>query len=142
MDSFPLVNKALWFGFGVKHVIRSMQESAEGLACLGICACLTEEFSTVLAAKVMRELFLLYNPPAELTPALRQWAALVETSQGLLAPTEFGLVLHGLTRFCLRDSVLNLRGCSPPKDIAVILKGVFDVSTGLLDRLFLTGGPD
>lgn len=142
IDAFPSVNRVLWFGFGVKHIIRSMQESAEGLACLGISACLTEEFSTVLAAKIMRELFLLYNPPAELTPALRQWTALVEASEGLLAPTEFGLVLHGLTKFCLRDGRLNLRGSAPPRDIAVILKGVFDVSTGLLDRLFLTGGPD
>ncbi|KAM0426049.1 hypothetical protein ACHAPT_008680 [Fusarium lateritium] len=142
MDAFPSVSKVLWFGFGVKHIIRSMQDSAEGLACLGLCACLTEEYSTVVAAKVIRELFLLYNPPAEVTPALRQWTSLVETSEGLLAPTEFGLVLHGLARLCLRDGLLNLRGCAPPRDIAVVLKGIFDVSTGLLDRLFLTGGPD
>ncbi|KAJ3532169.1 hypothetical protein NM208_g8559 [Fusarium decemcellulare] len=142
IDAFPSVSNVLWFGFGVKHIIRSMQESAEGLSCLGLCACLTEEFSTMLAAKIMRELFLLYNPPAEITPALRQWTSLVEASEGLLAPTEFGLVLHGLTKICLRDGLLNLRGCAPPRDIAVVLKGVFDVSTGLLDRLFLTGGPD
>lgn len=142
IDAFPSVNKALWFGFGVKHVIRSMQESAEGLAFLGICACLTKEFSTVLSAKIIRELFLLYNPPAEPTPALRQWTALVEACEGLLAPTEFGLVLHGLTKLCLRDDLLNLHGCAPPRDIAVILKEVFDVSTGRLDRPFLAGGPD
>lgn len=142
VDAFPSVSKVLWFGFGVNHITRSMRESSEGLACLGICACLTEEFSTIIAAKVMRELFLLYDPRAEITPSLRQWSSLVEASEGLLAATEFGLVLHGLTRLCLRDGLLNLRGCAPPRDIAVILKGVFDVSTGRTDRIFLTGGPD
>lgn len=142
VDAFPSVSKVLWFGFGVKHIVRSMQESSEGLACLGICACLTEELSAIIAAKVMRELFLLYDPPAEITPSLRQWSSLVEASEGLLAATEFGLVLHGLTRLYLRDGLLSLRGCAPPRDIAVILKGVFDVSTGRTDRIFLTGRPD
>ncbi|KAF4417456.1 hypothetical protein FACUT_12201 [Fusarium acutatum] len=103
LNAFPSFGKALWFGFGVKHIIWSMQESTEGLNCLGICAFLTEGFSTIDAAKVIRELFLLYNPPAELTPALRQWVALVESSGGLLASSEFGLVLHGLTKLCLED---------------------------------------
>ncbi|SCO86307.1 uncharacterized protein FRV6_10434 [Fusarium oxysporum] len=75
LSAFPSFGKALWFGFGVKHIIWSMQESTEGLNCLGICACLTEGYSTIVAAKTIRELFLLYNPPAELTPALRQWLA-------------------------------------------------------------------
>ncbi|KAF5635269.1 uncharacterized protein FTJAE_6432 [Fusarium tjaetaba] len=142
ISAFPSFGKALWFGFGVKHIIWSMQESAEGLNCLGICACLTEGFSTTVAAKVIRELFLLYDPPAELTPALRQWIALVESSGGLLASSEFGLVLHGLTKLCLMDGQRNLRSSGSPKDIALVLKEVFEVSGGRLDRLFLSGGAD
>lgn len=142
LTAFPSFGKALWFGFGVKHIIWNMQESAEGLKCLGICACLTEGFSTIVAAKVIRELFLLYDPPSELTPALRQWIALVESSGGLLASSEFGLVLHGLTKLFLRDSMSNLQGSGSPKDIALVLKQVFEVSAGRLDRLFLSGGTD
>ncbi|KAK2673918.1 hypothetical protein RAB80_011461 [Fusarium oxysporum f. sp. vasinfectum] len=142
LSAFPSFGKALWFGFGVKHIIWSMQESTEGLNCLGICACLTEGYSTIVAAKTIRELFLLYNPPAELTPALRQWLALVESSAGLLASSEFGLVLHGLTRLCLRDGLYNLQYSGSPKDIALVLKQVFEISTGRLDRLFLSGGAD
>ncbi|KAF5610863.1 hypothetical protein F25303_14519 [Fusarium sp. NRRL 25303] len=140
--AFPSVSNILWFGFGVKHIIRSMQESSEGLACLGICASLTEQYSTVIAAKVLRELFLLYSPPADLTPTLRQWISLVEASEGLLGPTDFGLVLHGLSRFCLRDGCCNVRGCASPEHIAVALKGIFDLSKGYLDSLFLSGGAD
>ncbi|KAF5557713.1 hypothetical protein FNAPI_5306 [Fusarium napiforme] len=142
LSAFPSFGKVLWFGFGVKHIIWSMQESTEDLNCLGICACLAEGFSTIVAAKVMRELFLLYNPPVELTPALRQWISLVECSGGLLASSEFGLVLHGLTKICLKDGVCNLQGSGSPKDIALVLKEVFEVSAGRLDRLFLSGGTD
>ncbi|KAG5795906.1 hypothetical protein H9Q69_005051 [Fusarium xylarioides] len=142
IHAFPSFGKTLWFGFGVKHIIWSMQESAEGLSCLGICACLTEGFSTTVAAKIIRELFLLYDLPAELTPALRQWFALVECSGGLLASSEFGLVLYGLTKLCLKDGQYNLRRSGSPKDIALVLKEVFEVSAGRLDRLFLSGGAD
>ncbi|KAF5538900.1 hypothetical protein FPHYL_12413 [Fusarium phyllophilum] len=142
LTAFPSFGKALWFGFGVKHIIWSMQESTEGLNCLGICACLTEAYSTTVAAKVIRELFLLYDPPAELTPALSQWAALVESSGGLLASSEFGLIFHGLTKLCLRDGRRNVRHNGSPKDIALVLKEVFEVSVGRLDRVFLSGGPD
>ncbi|KAJ9421169.1 amino acid permease-domain-containing protein [Fusarium oxysporum] len=138
ISAFPSFGKALWFGFGVKHIIWTLQESTEGLNCLSICACLTEGYPTIVAAKIIRELFLLYNPPAELTPALRQWFALVESSGGLLASSEFGLVLHGLTKLCLRDGQHNLRGHGSPKDIALVLKQVFEVSAGRLDRLFLS----
>lgn len=142
LGAFPSFGKALWFGFGVKHIIWSMQESAEGLNCIGICACLAEGYSTLVAAKVVRELFLLYNPPAELTPALRQWVALVESSAGLLASSEFGLVLHGLTKLFIEDGHFSLRCSGSPKDIALVLKEVFEVSAGRLDRLFLSGGAD
>ncbi|CZR42758.1 uncharacterized protein FPRO_10061 [Fusarium proliferatum ET1] len=140
LGAFPSFGKALWFGFGVKHIIWSMQESKEGLNCLGICACLTEGFSTIDAARVIRELFLLYNPPAELTPTLMQWVALVESSGGLLASSEFGLVLHGLTKLCLVDGQTCRQGSGSPKDIALVLKEVFEVSAGRLDRLFVSGG--
>ncbi|KAF4469671.1 hypothetical protein FALBO_3432 [Fusarium albosuccineum] len=136
IDAFPSVSNVLWFGFGVKHIIRSMQESAEGLACLGLCARLTEEFSTMLAAKIMRELFLLYNPPAEITPALRQWTSLVEASEGLFAPTEFGLVLHGLTKICLRDGLLNLRGCAPPEILLLFSREFLMCLPGFLTACF------
>ncbi|KAI3583978.1 hypothetical protein IWW34DRAFT_901915 [Fusarium oxysporum f. sp. albedinis] len=142
ISAFPSFGKALWFGFGVKHIIWTLQESTEGLNCLSICACLTEGYPTIVSAKIIRELFLLYNPPAELTPALKQWFALVESSGGLLASSEFGLVLHGLTKLCLRDGQPNLRGHGSPKDIALVLKQVFEVSAGHLDRLFLSGGAD
>ncbi|CAH0051602.1 unnamed protein product [Clonostachys solani] len=135
-------DNVLYFGFGVKHIIRIMRDSREGMSCIGICACLTEEFSTEISAKVLRDLLQLYSPPADLTPALRQWKALVETSQGSLAATEFPLILHQVTKIYMQDGETNRRYCAPSKDIAQVLKGLFDVSIGQLDRLYLTGGSE
>ncbi|KAM0214094.1 hypothetical protein ACHAQI_003714 [Fusarium lateritium] len=140
--AFPSIDKVLWFGFGVRHIIWNMQESAEGLACLAICASLTESYTTTAAAKIMRDLFLVYKPPSELTPSLSQWKALVEASEGLLAPTEFGLVLHGLTKLYARDGLPNTRACGPPKDIAIVLRQLFEVAAGRMDRFYLSGGAD
>jgi hypothetical protein len=47
VEAYPSMNKALWFGFGIKHIVRNLSETTEGLACVGICSCLTEEFSTL-----------------------------------------------------------------------------------------------
>ncbi|KAF4961386.1 hypothetical protein FSARC_10202 [Fusarium sarcochroum] len=140
--AFPSVGDVLWFGFGIKNIMRSLQESVEGLTCLGICACLSEGYSTTVSGRILRELFLLYNPPSDLTPPLRQWIKLVETSEGLLAPTEFGLVLHGLTKLCLRDGLPNLRTHGSPKDIALVLKELFGISKGRLSCLSVAGGAD
>ncbi|KAH6962971.1 hypothetical protein DER45DRAFT_590836 [Fusarium avenaceum] len=140
--AFPSTDKRLRFGVGIRHIIWDMRESAEGLTCLAICASLVESYTTAAAARIMRELFLLYNPPSELTPGLSQWQALVESSEAILAPTEFGLVLHELTRLCLRDGLPNKCAYGPPRDIAIALRQLFEVSAGRMDRFHLSGGAD
>ncbi|KAJ4003461.1 hypothetical protein NW752_012077 [Fusarium irregulare] len=142
LSAFPSFGKVLWFGFGIKHVVRSMQDSAEGLACVAVCASLTEHYSTSVAGQILQELFLLLNPPIEYTTALRQWISLVETSEGLLASTEFGLVLHGIARLFLRDDLPSRLIAGSPQAIAIVLKQIFEISRGGLDRLHLSGGAD
>jgi len=70
--TFSSKNQALYFGFGIKGLMRTFSETQEGLSCVGICSCLTEEFSTEMSAKILLELFLLYQPPEELVPSLYQ----------------------------------------------------------------------
>jgi hypothetical protein len=142
-QAFPTLNKALWLGFGTKHIVHSLREHHEGLACIGICAALVEMYSTSFSARVLQELFQLYNPPADFTPALRQWVALVEACAGVLAPTEFGLILHQiLSKVFLNPDRQNLRSFPSALSVATTLKALLDVSNGALDRLLLTGGSD
>jgi hypothetical protein len=128
--------------FGVKHIIRSISESQQGIACIGICACMTEEFNASTAAKILRELCALYNPPEELNSSLRQWRALVEACEGAVSRSNFRLILSELARMCLLDSHRNLRSSSAPENIAKVLKGLFDVSNGVIERLHISGGAD
>ncbi|KAK4444582.1 hypothetical protein QBC34DRAFT_414886 [Podospora aff. communis PSN243] len=141
-QAFPTLNKALWLGFGTKHIIHSLREHREGLACIGICAALVEMYSTSFSERVLQELFQLYNPPADFTPALRQWVALVEACAGVLAPTEFGLILHQMSKVFLYPDQLNLCFNPSAASLARTLKALFDVSNGSLDKLLLTGGSD
>ncbi|KAF2819499.1 hypothetical protein CC86DRAFT_129926 [Ophiobolus disseminans] len=138
---FLSMNAALWSGFGVKNVVRNLSETAEGLACIGICSCLTEEFSTWVSAQVIAELFQLYRPPDDLTPALGQWTALIKVCQGVVATTEFGLTLSQLTRLFLLDGSPSLCKSSKPAKIAKVLKGL-DVSIGSTNSIVIVGGAD
>jgi hypothetical protein len=141
-QAFPSYNDALWFGFGIKHVVRSLSESQQGVACIGLCACMTEEFSASVSARVLKELLELYGPPAELSPSLRQWLALVESCEGVVAKTNFGIILSELSRICLLNGQSNLRTGSAPKNIAKVLRGLFDVSQGVVEQINIAGGAD
>ena len=142
LKAFSSFSNALWFGFGVKHVIRKLAESSEGLNCIAMCAALSEEYSSVDSAKILRETFIHCNGPMELTPSLRQWINLVEACEGLFAPTDFGVTIHNLTNLCLPDGVSNLRICSDHKAIAKALEGIVLVSNRSIESIQLVGGPD
>jgi hypothetical protein len=142
VKTFSSGNNTLWFGFGIKSIVRSLSESQQGLICIGICATLTEEFSTRTSAKILKELFLLYNPPEELIPSLQQWQCLVESCSGIVASSDFGHILSGLTRLYLLDGKSNLCSNSEPCSIAKVLKGLFDVSCGNPQKIRIAGGLD
>ncbi|MCJ1251543.1 hypothetical protein MMC30_008778 [Trapelia coarctata] len=142
LKAFSSFNKALWFGFGVKHVIRQLAESSEGLNCIAVCAALVEAYSPLDSAKILREMLLINNAPDRLTPSLRQWICLVEMCAGALASTDFGVTVHNITRLCLTDGTSSLRIRSEPAAIAQALNSIIMVSNGSLDRVQLLGGAD
>ena len=142
VKAFSSHSNVVWFGFGIKNILRSLSETQQGIACIGICSCLTEEFSTEKSAQILGELFQLYNPPADLRPSLRQWHAIVSSCEGVVTTTNFGFVLSGLARICLLDGHNGLCTSSKPKDLAHVLKGLFDVSNGTLDKIHISGGSD
>ncbi|OCK75057.1 hypothetical protein K432DRAFT_309408, partial [Lepidopterella palustris CBS 459.81] len=141
--TFSSKNEALYFGFGIKSLIRILSETQEGLSCVGICSCLTEEFSTETSAKILRELFLLYQPPEELIPSLQQWYLLVQACSGIVTSSDFGNTLFGIARLCLPDDgQRKLCSSSAANCIAKALKGLLDVSSGKTQRIRITGGAD
>lgn len=142
LRAFPSVDKVLWFGFGVKHLIHSLTETKQGVACIAIFASLAETYPVGISGKIVRELSLLEGVPPGLTPALRQWVAMVQSCAGVLAPTEFSLILNQLTLLYFRSRSPQLHESSTPSAIAQVLHGLIEVSVGNIESIQVHGGPD
>ena len=142
LRAFSSLNKVLWFGFGIKHVIRQLAESSEGLNCIAVTAALTEAYPTRDAAKILRELLISYDAPFELTPSLLQWMALVEVCGGAFASTDFAALLHDISKLSLYEGVGSMRLCSEPAAIANGIQKLIAVSNASLDRVHFIGGAD
>ncbi|ENH62286.1 hypothetical protein FOC1_g10015254 [Fusarium oxysporum f. sp. cubense race 1] len=69
LSAFPSFGKALWFGFGVKHIIWSMQESTEGLNCLDTMSCGRVSWESCLVDTFGSPMRLLLGPQARSTGA-------------------------------------------------------------------------
>lgn len=69
---FSSYGNVLWFGFGIKHVVRTLCETEQGATCAAICACLSVSYDLSLASQVLKALTDEYMTPGTLTPALSQ----------------------------------------------------------------------
>ena len=136
------INKFLWFGFGVKHIIRTFAESEQGENCIAVCAALQEMYSTHEAAKIVQELARLRNAPPRMMPSLRQWVSLVEVCGGALAATDFGALLHTISKLFYPPNQSEACCRAHPKDIANAISGLIAVSNGSQETMQLLGGAD
>lgn len=101
--AFPSFKGILWFGFGVKHPIHILSDTAQGTACVAVCAALGEVHSDCMAARIIdcmaTELWSDGEDQYQLRPSLTQWGQLVQCCQGLLARTGFG---------CFAEDIMKL----------------------------------
>lgn len=123
-------------------MVKKLAESYEGLCCIAVCASLSEFYSTVDSARILREISRQCNPPLNLTPALRQWTNLVEACEGTLSATTFPILVYEITRLYLPDGTSGLRYRSEPAAIAVALNALIQVSNGSLECVQFSGGAD
>ena len=142
LRAFPSFNSALWFGFGIRHIIYELAQTREGLNCIALCSALVEFYSIPDTAKILREMMLTSNAPQDLTPSLKQWITLVGNCGGAFAATDFGAVVHSIARFLLSDGDPSMRMSSDPEAIARALQGTMAISNGSLGRMQLSGGID
>lgn len=56
LPAFSSNGKVLWFGFGIKHILRTLCETEQGAACAAMCACLLVSYDTSYSSQVLREL--------------------------------------------------------------------------------------
>ena len=146
LESFSLFGQAMYVGFGLKHVIVDLAETEQGLACVALCACLTNTYDSVTVAQVLRELWKVQSGPRELTPALHQWQNLVEVCAKSLSKSQFPQLVEGMSRLATVPGVPHhlgqIREPAKPTAISKALQYLSQVSQGKLISVTFIGGID
>jgi hypothetical protein len=143
MSSF---GTALWFGFGFKHIIRTMCETEQGATCAGICACLAVSYDSFFASTVLKALADDSMTPSTLRPALSQWTSLINVCAGAVEPSNFPSLVKGFS--CLfdlerRSGLLRpLHKATTAKALAEALQELSRVSNGSIRSVNIEGGVD
>ena len=96
LKSYGGYGNAVWFGFGVQSLVRTLGQTSEGSALLALCAAMGECFQEDLAAEVLYSMARSYKAPESLTPSVSEWLALVKCCSGILSTTEFPMLTEGL----------------------------------------------
>ncbi|CAF9914427.1 MAG: hypothetical protein GOMPHAMPRED_008158 [Gomphillus americanus] len=146
------VGATLEFGFGIEDLIRSMTKSEHGTVVLALCAALREVYSIDVATEVLLEMARLTEVGEKWMPSSREWKAMLNACNGVLAATPFGLraeVLMQLGNDGQRlgavqrlEAPQDLRDCSSPRSIAEALFAMAAVSRKEMEAITLIGGPD
>ena len=137
--SFGSYGNLLYFGFGVKHMIRTLAESSEGMATVAICSSIAEVHGLAISTSIVYEYAKLYSTDAgaSLMPSFRQWEALINSCSGALSRSPFGSVVEFFMRFHPQTHM-----CGDPKQVARALEGIAKISSGLMRSMVLIGNSE
>ena len=139
---------AIWFGFGIRHVVRTLQMTEQGFMCLALCASLLECYHENIASEILNELTKTLKAPPELTPSINQWKALLHACNGTFATTSLGERVSYFTQ--LRYHGLGMNGrtqtrvddYASPKSIAEVLQGIGAITRGQMKSMTVVGSND
>ncbi|KAF5971135.1 hypothetical protein FCOIX_10042 [Fusarium coicis] len=138
LKSFSAIGDAIWFGFGIKHIVRVLAETDKGLACLTLCGCLSEIHPPKACAEILIRLASVCDAPDDLRPSSSQWINLMEACSGTLKSTTFACIAEQFMAFHQHSFVEEYR--DEAEDVARALLAVARVSSGVLSSVTLTGG--
>ncbi|KAI9706332.1 MAG: hypothetical protein M1820_004908 [Bogoriella megaspora] len=142
LRAFGSFGDVLWFGFGVRHVTRTLAQTREGLGCVAICAALAETHSSEVSALVLSAMADLSDVPRQASPSISQWKKLVEACSGCLAKSAFPQLVGHFTGLCRSVGHFTVVEACEPRDLAQALGALARISDGHLDSITIKGGPD
>ncbi|KAF2196081.1 putative ankyrin repeat-containing protein, partial [Delitschia confertaspora ATCC 74209] len=142
LKSFQSYGKLVWFGFGIKPIIKDLADSEHGMACVALCACMSISYDSFFAAGVLRELCKLRRTPSDLLPSIHQWKALIEVCAGSVSNSKFPILHQGLIRCVLPNAETSLHKPTSTDALAKAVGALADVSNGKLENVTIAGGLD
>ncbi|EXK77611.1 hypothetical protein FOQG_17686 [Fusarium oxysporum f. sp. raphani 54005] len=149
LKNFSAIGDVIWFGFGIKHIVRVLAETNKGLTCLTLCGCLSEIHPPKTCAEILIKLAVAYGAPDDLRPSAKQWINLVGACSGTLKSTTFGCIAEQFMEFHRRyinkqylcvGAYIDEKYLDDAEDVAAALLAVARVSSGVLESATLTGG--
>jgi len=162
LDSFPSFQSILWFGFGLKHVVHILADTAQGATCVALCACLAEVHALERSAQIVDILasIVMQDADIELRPSMNQWIQLIKSCHGIFARSSFSLLAERL--MSLADSSMEprvghelvgdegsptvmpaaARRSGSIKALAEVLIELSKVTTGKLRTITIIGGAE
>ena len=141
LRSFGSYGDAIYFGFGIKHIVRTLADSREGLSTIALCASVAEVHEPSASAYIIYEYAKLCsgNSPPDLMPSVRQWGALTKCCSGVLSTSPFGVIVEFFMSFHPRRSHLSN---GDPKEIAHAIEGIAKISNRHMKSMMLEGGSE
>lgn len=138
----------IWFGVGVRHILRVLVQTSEGASLVALCATLSEGYSTSVSALILYEMAKRSGSPRELTPSFAQWEALVKVCASGFCHTTLGIRMNQVSRLAgLNPEIRPLPTLHPepwaaghPDDLAQITTAIGHVAAGRLLEIFIVGG--
>ena len=142
LKSFSSYGKLIWFGFGIKSVIKDLADTEHGMACVALCACMSISYDSFYAAEVLRGLCKIRGTPPNVLPSVHQWKALVDICAGSVSNSKFPILLEGLIRCVLPNAEVSLHKPTSTEALARAVGALADVSNGKLENITIAGGLD
>ena len=144
LKAYSSYGQVLWFGFGVKHIVRSLCETKQGATCAALCACLRVSYSTEMSARVLSVLCDQLLLSDGLSPAIAQWGALIDVCSGALSPSKFPNTVDGFCRLAFTDRQRHSQyhKATTADALARALAELSKVSNGSVSSITFEGGYD
>ncbi|KAL9116322.1 MAG: hypothetical protein Q9187_007153 [Circinaria calcarea] len=148
LPSFSGYGNTLWFGFGIKNIVRTLAMTAEGRNCVMLCASLAEVHSPQMSARILSAMVDLHKGPGSkgLTPSLEQWLSLVKMCSGVLSASPFAVTAEHMMGLAgdvkVAVGAKHKRVAGDPVDVAVALDAIARISNGSLLSVTLIGGSE
>ena len=141
LKAFSSAGDLIWFGVGVRHILRTLVQTSQGASLVALCAALAEGHPVPTAALMMFEMSKILGSPDDLRPSFAQWEALVKVCSSVFTVTTFGVRLQQLLKLCGSDhtSGMGYGDLGYPPEFAEAVVAIGKVSSGTLQDIELTG---